>query len=293
MFGTPAAEAHIDAELVGSLIRDQFPQHAERRLRPIGSGWDNVMMRLGDDLLVRLPRRAVAVPLIEHEQRWLPMLARKLPIPVPAPIRVGRPGEGYPWPWSIAPWLPGKSADLEPPHPDEATRLAAFLAALHQPAPPAAPVNPVRGVPLSSRADATGERMQRLTTRTDLITARVAEVWLAALTAPMPDTPRWLHGDLHPRNILVERGRISGIIDWGDINGGDVATDLAALWMLFEKHPRQAALNAYGEIDDATLTRAKGWAAHFGVVLLDAGLVDDPAHAAVGAATLRRLAADD
>ena len=138
MLGTPAAEIPIDAALVRSLICEQFPQYAEFDLRPIGSGWDNVMMRLGDDLLVRLPRRSVAVPLIEHEQRWLPTLAPRLLIAVSAPIHAGRPSVRFPWPWSITRWLPGEAADLAAPQPEESVRLAKFLAALHRRAPPPA-----------------------------------------------------------------------------------------------------------------------------------------------------------
>jgi Phosphotransferase enzyme family len=32
--------------------------------------------------------------------------------------------------------------------------------------------------------------------------------------------PLWLHGDLHSADILVHRGRISGVIDFGDQEHG-------------------------------------------------------------------------
>ncbi|MDE0065134.1 MAG: aminoglycoside phosphotransferase family protein [Gammaproteobacteria bacterium] len=293
MTGTPAAEVRIDTDLVRSLIRDQHPQYAKLSLRPIGSGWDNVMMRLGSDMLVRLPRRSIAVPLIEHEQRWLPELAPRLPIAVPAPIHVGRPSARYPWPWSISAWLPGEAADLAAPRPDEGRRLAEFLAALHHRAPPEAPLNPVRGVPLINRADSMAERIHRLRSQTELDSSRLEGIWLDALEAPAAADARWLHGDLHPLNILVLKGRIVGIIDWGDITGGDIATDLAAFWMMFDGPVRRRALAAYGDIDEPTRARARGWAVLFGAVLLDTGLVDHPRHAAIGAKILRRLVAAD
>ncbi|MYA17011.1 MAG: phosphotransferase, partial [Gammaproteobacteria bacterium] len=140
-FGTPPAEVHIDNALVRSLVHEQFPQYASHRVQPIGSGWDNVMMRLGTDLLVRLPRRAIAVALIEKEQRWLPELSSRLPIDVPVPIHNGRPSTDYPWPWSIVRWLPGDGADRSPPDAGEGRRLSSFLYFLHQPAPPVARVN--------------------------------------------------------------------------------------------------------------------------------------------------------
>ena len=287
--GTPSAEVHIDVALVRSLLRAQFPRYASNRVQPVGSGWDNVMMRLGTDLVVRLPRRAVAATLIEAEQRWLPELAARLPIDVPVPLHMGHPAQGYPWRWSIVRWLPGEGADRSPPDGDEAMRLAAFLSCLHETAPAAAPANPVRGVPLTTRAEAVGERMERLARVTDVVTPTVERVWRDALSAWPSAERRWLHGDLHPLNILVRRGRITGIIDWGDLTGGDVATDLAALWMLFDGSVLERALSAYGQIDADTRMRAMGWAVLFGVVLLDSGLVDHPRHAEVGRAILRRM----
>ncbi|MGB3294637.1 MAG: phosphotransferase [Phormidesmis sp.] len=101
----------------------------------------------------------------------------------------------------------------------------------------------------------------------------------------------WIHGDLHPRNILVDRRSITGVIDWGDLAVGDCATDLAALWCLFpNQHLRQQAIDAYEEVSAATLTRAKGWAIFFGVGLLDSGLVNHPQHAALGQRILQSVA---
>jgi aminoglycoside phosphotransferase (APT) family kinase protein len=289
--GTPAAEFAIDDALVAELIAEQHPDLAHLSLRAIDAGWDNALFRLGDQLAVRLPRRAIAAPLIIHEQTWLPRLAVQLPLPIPAPVRVGTPVCGYPWHWSVVPWLPGEAADQHAPDPAQARPFAAFLRSLHRPAPSDAPANSVRGGPLHERARFTEARMQRLSNSTSLITPQIRQIWHAALDAPLDAPPTWLHGDLHPRNVLVEHGTISGIIDWGDLTSGDTATDLAAIWMLFaEPHARQAALAAYGALSEATLRRARGWAVMFGVLLLDTGLIDNPRHAAIGEQTLCRLA---
>ncbi|MDZ7955632.1 phosphotransferase [Nostoc sp. DedQUE09] len=104
---------------------------------------------------------------------------------------------------------------------------------------------------------------------------------------------KWLHGDLHPRNILVENGAIAGIIDWGDITSGDIATDLASIWMLFsEPKARSQALAEYSNVSEATIQCALGWAILFGVMLLDTGLVDNPRHAIMGEKTLHRVSQD-
>ena len=147
-------------------------------------------------------------------------------------------------------------------------------------------------MPLQNRAPQIEERMRRLESRTQLITPVMWRMWRAALSAAVDVTPTWIHGDLHPRNVLVEDGLFSGIIDWGDIATGDRATDLAAIWMLFEDpQARRLAFSAYGTVSHNTYMRAKGWAIGFGVTLLEAGLEDDPRHAAIGEQTLRRVAA--
>lgn len=288
--GTPAAEIAIDADLVCALLAEQHPDLAGLPVQEFAAGWDNALFRLGNDLLVRMPRRAASADLIAHEQTWLPRLVLRLPLPIPAPLRIGVPGRSYPWAWSVLPWMAGEAADLHPPAEDQAVRLGAFLRALHQPAPADAPINPVRGGALQGRAAAAAVRIERLSQTTPYITPEVLSLWHAALDVPIDAAPGWLHGDLHARNILVENGRISGIIDWGDITAGDPATDLSVVWMLFgSAAARQAALEAYGAVSAATLLRARGWALAFGLILLDSGIVDNPRNAALGAQTLHRV----
>lgn len=285
---TPAAEIDIDIPLVRSLLLSQHPDLAHLEIVPMAPGWDNAMFRLSEQLSVRLPRRALAAPLIECEQRWLPQIAAHVPLPIPAPIRVGKPGVTYPWSWSILPWLDGTAADEDPPNADQSVALASFLKALHRPAPDNSPRNPYRGVPLTTRAVAVEERLVRLAT-TQAITPRIQTLWKQSLVAPIDVNQSWLHGDLHARNVLVHQGRLSAIIDWGDICQGDCATDLAAIWMLLPtRESRAAAIQAYGA-SPQTWQRALGWAIVFGTILLDTGLVDNPRHASMGELTLRRV----
>ncbi len=292
--GTPVSELQIDRTLVYNLLADQHPDLMNLPIDLVDAGWDNVMFRLGDKLSVRLPRRKAAAILIENEQTWLPLLADRLSIPVPTPCRLGKPALDYPWRWSVLPWLPGMSADRHQPHANQARPFASFLRLLHMPAPFNAPQNAVRGVPLILRAASVEERMQRLETKTNLITQKIRNTWNVALNAPVDTEATWLHGDLHPRNILVENGAIAGIIDWGDMTSGDIATDLASIWMLFcDRNARQQAIAEYANVSDATLQRAKGWAILFGVVLLETGLVDHPRHAVMGERTLRRVSEDE
>ena len=151
--GRPAAEAAVNETLVRRLLEAQHPDLAGLPITPLDAGWDNVLYRLGYELVVRVPRRAIADELMRNEQRWLPELAPQLPIPVPAPVRMGEPTDFYPWYWSVLPWFQGQCADEAPPHDDQAVPFADFLLALHQPAPSDAPVNPVRGVPIAMRKE--------------------------------------------------------------------------------------------------------------------------------------------
>jgi len=280
----PVAEVAVDADLVRRLLADQHPDLADRALVAVEPGWDNFMYRLGDDLVVRLPRRAMSAALVEHEHRWLPALAPRLPVPVPAPVRRGRAAFGYPWSWTVCPWLPGVSA-LEV-DPDDWTAAAEamgrFVAALHQPAPADAPPNPYRGVPLADRSPFFVERVERMGGSLD--GPAVLATWERALAQPGWDGPPvWLHGDLHPANLLVADGRLAGVIDFGDLTGGDPAYDLAVAWMWLPASVRPAfrAAAGLGADDPATWIRARGWALALGVTLVaEAG--DTPAMSALG-----------
>ncbi|MGI9609286.1 MAG: phosphotransferase, partial [Acidimicrobiia bacterium] len=159
----PPAEVSVDAALVRRLLTEQQPDLAALDVALVAEGWDNVMFRLGGDMLVRLPRRALAANLVVHEQTWLPRLAPSLSIPIPAPIRCGRPAAGYPWHWSVLPWIPGTNALETPLHDSQARQLGRFLSELHAiDLPREPPHNPYRGGPLADRRETDAERLQRL-----------------------------------------------------------------------------------------------------------------------------------
>jgi len=286
----PTAEVVVSTETVRGLLKAQHPDLSDLPLQEIASGWDNFIFRLGEKMSVRLPRRLASVAMLEHEQRWLPAIAPQLPVLVPAPLKTGKPGDQYPWPWSIVPWLSGETADLAPLTADQAKPLARFLRALHIAAPADAPRNPARGVPLQQRTIAVQERMQRLVQKTSLANSTLFKIWESALEAPPAELSTWFHGDLHPQNVLVEDGKLTGVIDWADIAAGDSATDLASIWMLLPTvAARETAIAEYGSVSTGTWARALGWAINLGTLLLETGLVDNPRHAAIGELTLRRI----
>ena len=289
--GFPPAEAKIDDDLVRALLHDQHPDLAGLPLRWESSGWDNVTYRLGDTLAVRLPRIAAAAELIRKEQEWLPRLAPDLPVAVPTPVRVGEPGAGYPWPWSVVPWFDGTSAEHEALAVAEAGRFGRFLSILHRPAPPDAPRTTYRGIPLTS-VEGMPERIAALADGSAQVAAgsdALTRLWRTACATERDVPEVLLHSDLHPKNLVVAGGRLAAVLDWGDLTIGDPATDLAAAWMLFPLGAHAQVWEAYGPITPDTLTRARGWAVFFGVTLLEVGLAGDEPFADVGARTLARL----
>ena len=284
---TPAAEVDVSPELVRSLVDTQFQIYSNLELSLIGNGWDNSMYRLGPDLTVRLPRRSLAAPLVLNEQKWLPEIAKRISIDVAVPAGFGKPTADYPWHWSITPWFEGTPAALTHLAADQHIVLAQFLRELHVPAPPEAPVNPHRGTPLSSRYSQPLQYLESLTedlAATEGLTWTIDDVkeqWDAAVSiADFDEAPVWLHGDLHPLNIIADEHKIRAIIDFGDITSGDPATDISSAWMLFD-HPQLHKFRDLIACDADMWHRSRGWAITLGLTYL-AHSANNPTMASMG-----------
>ena len=177
----------IDATLVRRLVAAQFPQWAHLPVAPVEfDGLDNRSFRLGADMLVRLPSAEAYAAQVEKEQRWLPVLAPRLPLEIPVPLAMGGRGDGYPWNWSVYRWLDGEVARTERIHDltDFATTLARFLAALQQidPAdgPPPGAHNFFRGGPLATYDEETRGAIAALESR--IATGAATAVWAVSYT---------------------------------------------------------------------------------------------------------------
>ncbi|MEV6293870.1 aminoglycoside phosphotransferase family protein [Streptomyces sp. NPDC051896] len=260
-------EIEITAELIRDLLRDQHPDLADRPLSLGARGWDNQLWRLGDDLAVRLPwATQSADELLRKEHAWLPALAPRLPLPVPVPQRLGEPSARFPRPWIITTWVQGEPADRSPATRagEAADALAAFLTALHRPAPTGAPAGRYHAGLLADRAEGFAGQLASVT-EMGLVPDpdAVRAVWEDAAAAPgWAGPPLWLHGDLHPANVLTADGTFCGVIDFGDLCAGDPACDLAAAWLLLPDGAADRFHAAYEPTPDAaTLRRARGWAA--------------------------------
>lgn len=262
-------ELRFEQDLVRALLHEQHPDLADLELRDVDGGWDNQQWRLGDELAVRLPRTERAPALLRTEQRWLPELAPRLPLPTPVPLRVGAPSSRFSHTWTIARWVQGTPADHTPiTRSDAAEVLAEFLRALHDHAPVDAPANPTRGIPLD--AVQVGDLFDGIADHGDVDRAR--EAWAEAVAAPVwQGPPLWLHGDLHPANVVVQDGTLAGVLDFGELCAGDPATDLSTAWILLPGGTADRFFDAYGKADDATISRARGWAVLRALGLIDIG----------------------
>lgn len=254
----------VSAGTVRRLIRAQFPQWAALPVEPVArSGWDNHTFRLGDQLLIRLPSAEAYALAVEKETRWLPALAPLLSHPIPVPVGRGRPGEGYPYSWSVYEWIEGERA-ARPSIIDQAAfaaDLAGFVLSLR-----AAPAgdgprpglhNWYRGGTLRVYDDTATRAIAELAGRID--GGLVAEAWQAALAARWDGVDTWFHGDLAEGNLLLRDGRLSAVIDFGTCGVGDPACDLAIAWTLLSEVGREVFRTRLA-VDEQSWARGAGWA---------------------------------
>ena len=255
-------EPDIDVDLVRRLLAAQFPEWADLPLERYPSGGTvNAIYRLGENMSVRLPLNPGWVWHLESESMWLPKLAPQLPVGVPAVLGRGAPGEGYLFEWSVFGWLEGETwtVDRLRDEHEAAADLTNFISALWKidttggQRPRRASKIPLPAFDQWVRESIEGAR--------DMVDAEaLSAAWKLALTAPEFDgTPVWTHSDLGPANVLVANGRMSAVIDWGNVHIGDPARDISVAWSMLSRENRNT-FRATLDVDDATWARARGWA---------------------------------
>jgi aminoglycoside phosphotransferase (APT) family kinase protein len=267
-------ELEVDEPLVGRLLVTLSPAYDGLPLRRFAaSGSTNALFRLGDDLLVRVPRQPGGTATIEKERRWLPYVAARLPVPVPEILAVGEPAHGYPEKWSVVRFLDGDQpvvpAQGEPPRHGLARDLAAVVRSLREvPVPEEARRDPAlewyRGRPLAAMDDDMQGFVRdcRDLPGLDLDLEAVERAW--AETMRMPEAgrvvePGWYHGDLNAENLLVRDGRLVAVLDFGGLSVGDPTNDLAVAWQLLDPTARETFRRAVG-VDDVGWRLGRGWA---------------------------------
>lgn len=257
-----AGEIDISTDLAARLIAEQLPQWAGLPIRPVTStGTECVLYRLGDDLVIRLPRRPGECLDAFLTQGTLARLAPFLPVPVPELLAEGQPTADYPASWGVLRWLEGDTP-VEG-HLTEAGLLAADLAAFLRAiwrvdlskvnladGPPA-----YRGGPLADEQEFTLGAIAQAHGLIDTAAAR--SIWDNAMQLPAWDGPNTLiHADMMPGNILTRNGRLAAVLDFAASGLGDPSLDLIVAWMLLPDHVRPAFRKATG-VDDATWLRGR------------------------------------
>ncbi len=259
-------EITIGEPVVRELLAAQCPQWAGLPLSRAGAGTENVMFRLGDELLVRLPRTAGRAGALRKEVRWLPRLSARLSLRTPVPVYVGEPARSFPAQWAVFGWIEGEvvGPSVVADWAGLGVGLASFVRQLHavdlDGVERAGDLSWYRGGELAP-CDAWVSRALaecRPLIGDDRVDA-LDGIWRAGLALPA-STGRhvWLHGDLRPGNLLVGEGRLRAVIDFGALSVGLPDAEHAAVWDL--PAPAREAYRAELDVDDVTWARARAWA---------------------------------
>ncbi len=254
----------IDEFLVKRLIASQFPEWRDLSISPVQhQGWDNRTFHLGKQLLVRLPSDNDYTLQVEKERQWLPKLAPFLPLSIPAPLAMGQPAEEYPWKWSVYAYLPGEAANNAPIAnlTEFAINLGEFLVALQSIDTTYGPLPGLhsfyRGGELSIYDAETRQAIDTLKHKLDV--KIITDIWQTALASKWARKPVWVHGDISLGNLLVQDGKLTAVIDFGQLTVGDPACDLAIAWTFFKDENREAFRSVLA-LDKDTWARGRGWA---------------------------------
>ncbi|MGX1371546.1 aminoglycoside phosphotransferase (APT) family kinase protein [Streptomyces canus] len=287
-------QVDVTTGIVTALIEEQFPQWSGKAIRPLSStGTVNAVFRVGDDLSARFPLRSAdadeVLAVLEREAEASAELARVSRFPVPEPVALGRPGAGYPMPWSVQTWLPGTVAsDADPSGSDAfAEDLADFVAALRDAG--------TRGRVFSGDnrggvlADHDGWMTKCFEESEGLLDVpRLRALWNRFRELPRTSADVMSHGDLIPGNILVAGDRLGGVLDTGGFGPADPALDLVGAWHLLLPGPRGVLRRALG-CDDLEWERGKAWAFEQAMGLVWYYAETNPEMSCLGRRTLDRL----
>jgi aminoglycoside phosphotransferase (APT) family kinase protein len=284
----------VPESVVRRLVGGQFPEWRRLQVRPVSTtGTVNAIFRIGDGLAARFPLRdqdpSEVLAALTAEAAAMRELSAVATAAVPEPVAIGRPGDGYPLPWSVQTWLPGRDADVEDPAGAAgfAADLGVFIAAM-------------RGAGTRGRRFDGQGRGGHLPDHDEwldtcfLASERLFDVaplramWADLRTLPEVDADVMSHRDLTPPNVLVGHGRLTGVLDTGAFGPADPALDLVAAWHLLEENQRSLLRASLG-CGDVQWRRGMAWALQQSMGLVWYYAETNPAMARWGRRTLDRL----
>ena len=274
-------EIPVTEELVRKLVDAQFLHFARLPLRKLGaSGSSNIQFRLGNDLLVRLPRLLGDGASIKKEEHWTPIIGSHLPVAVPEYVESGEPALGYSERWSIVRWLDGEHPlvyDPKEPSAIQRSQLTSELArelasvvlafrSIDVPQEAAADeqLRNYRGRALVSHDKQMRHNIERCKSIDGLTLDldAVLSVWGDAMDLPGAsevESKNWYHGDLVAENLLLTNGQLSAVLDFGGLGVGDPTIDLLGAWELLDSPAREVFRVTVG-VNDVEWLRGRAWA---------------------------------
>ena len=289
----------LDDALVRRLVDEQFPHWADLPIRQVvPGGWDNRTFRLGDALSVRLPSAPSYAAQVDKEQRWLPVIAPRVPFEIPFPVALGRPTRLFPRPWSVYRWIEGQPYGTAPAADKDAFArdVARFCTALSLVDPGDGPLPGTHSFWRGAHPRVYDDDVQRSLRRLDGVidTSAARAVWDAALRTEISAAAVWFHGDIAPGNLLMRDGALAAVIDFGTSAVGDPACDLAIAWTLLDA-PSRAVFRDALPWDDDVWARGRAWALWKAMLVLagDSGAHDIEAEARASRTVIDRILTDD
>ncbi len=296
------AEWDVSTELAKELITSQFPQLSAKPIQRLGYGWDNTVYLVGDEYVFRFPRRTIAIEAINMEGKMLPMLADYITLPYAKPVFYGVGNSEYPLPFLGYLYVTGEfpSGLTDEQRAQSAAVLGQFLQRLHSFPIQVAKEHGIQTdhgnlLAIASRKEKMLGFMSDLTVHLDEEERCLIADYLHQLnTARLQQRDVFLHGDLHFKNLLVDpSGRVSGIIDWGDMSIGHPGCDLNIAFSFLPPHARPEFFKEYGEVDEETTRLARMIAVYIPMLVLMQAIDEhDEKIAKEAKATIKRALAD-
>lgn len=264
------SDIKITTALARACIEERF--HGLSPLQEIiciGEGWDNKVFLVNDLVIFRFPRREVAVQLMERENRVLKNICSRFSIQTPKPKYIGKPSEHYRYPFHGYPIIKGTSichATITNEERMESIRpLAIFLKELHSITENQALL--IGAAPQIFDRTETDRLIHDLKER--LIKAVKKNIFqinekcfyeemLIAEKNKLDFSEKVLvHGDLYCRHLIFDKGKLSGIIDWGDTGINHCSVDLSVIFSFYPKSCHGLFFSIYGDVDENTLIHAR------------------------------------
>ncbi|GAB3391295.1 aminoglycoside phosphotransferase family protein [Humibacter soli] len=294
-------QLEVTVDTVRRLLADQFPQWSNVPVVPVeGSGTVNAIFRIGDHHAARFPLVVddprVARHIIDAEADAARELSTIASVPTPVVLAIGDPGRGYPGPWSVSTWLDGSPAT-----PDGlacSTEFAADVAGF---------IRELRDADTHGRAFSGGGRGGDLRAHDAWIEECLAksvghfdagpvdvdaldDAWRSLRELPRHSPDVMSHKDLIPANLLIDQGRLTGVLDVGGFGPADPALDLVVAWHVFDDGPRAELRRGLGS-DDLEWKRGAAWAYVQAMGLVWYYARSNPTMSALGRSTLERVIA--